>query len=100
MSKDFDIDTFGAIIDKHLKKNEIKMLIEIPEGTMEPEITSSFGIATMDLYILLHAMRKTLAQVMIDGNVDPDNKGEMISAMIDMIKADLINEEAADGGVD
>ena len=97
MSKDFDIDAFGAIIDEQLKKHEIKMLIEIPEGTMGPEITSSFGkIATMDLYILLHALRKTLAQVMIDGNVDPDHKGEMISAMIDMIKADLINEEAAD----
>ena len=35
-------------------------------------------------------------ELMIDANVDPDHKGEMISAMIDLIKADLINEEAAD----
>ena len=97
MGKDLDIDRFGAMVDEQLTNNEIQMVIRLPEGTLEPEIRSSFGeVATLDLYILLHALRKTLAQVVIDGNVDPDKKGDMISAMLDMVKADLIGEAADD----
>jgi hypothetical protein len=91
------IDKFGEVIDKALTDSDVWLKIKMPSGTMEPEITSCFGdIAVMDFYIMLHALRKTMEQVMIQAPVDPDKKEQLIDGMLAMVKADLMDEEAAD----
>ena len=88
-----DIDKFGAFVDKHLTENNVELLIRMPKGTMEPEIISSFqGISVMEFYIMLHALKKIVQNVMDEGQVDPKKKGKMINGMLKMVK-DAIMEE-------
>lgn len=89
------IDEFGEMIDKALTDSDVWLKIKMPSGTMEPAITSCFGnIAVMDFYIMLHALRKTMEQAMIQADVDPDKKEQLIDGMLEMVKADLMDEES------
>ena len=91
------IDKFGKIVDEMLLREHIKMLIELPEGTMEPRITSSFeqfGMdkTVMDFYILLNALRKNVSDMMGLEIVDPEKKEDMIHNLLDLVKQELIKE--------
>ena len=91
------IDKFGEVIDKALTDSDVWLKIKMPSGTMEPAITSCFGnIAVMDFYIMLHALRKTMEQVMIQADVDPEKKEQMIDGMLEMVKNNLMEAETAD----
>ena len=43
MSK-FDLDSFGEIIDQFLKENEVKMLLTLPEGTLDVQVMDNTGL--------------------------------------------------------
>lgn len=90
-----EFQALGDIIDKTILDNDVWLMVKIPSGTMEPVIESYFGkFATMDFYLLLHALRKTVAQVMIDADTDPEKKEAMIDGMLGMVKEELMKAEA------
>lgn len=91
------IEDFGKKMDEFLTEANVWLKIKMPSGTQEVEIESNLGdVATVDFYILLKAMEKTMRQVLLDASVNPDKKEAMIDGMIELVKADLMDEEAAD----
>ena len=55
---ELNIDTFGEIMDDFIEKNHIQMLIDIPEGTNEPQIKDNAQLGgVVQFYILLTAMK-------------------------------------------
>ena len=95
------IDKFGDVIEKMLLDNEITMVIKLPEGSMTPWMTSTFGELeeggkeVMELYILLHALKETIKELIKKQVTDPEKTEEMVEAMLAMVKAEIM-EEAAD----
>ena len=41
--EELTLEKFGEIMDEFLKNNEIRMLITLPEGTVEPQIQDNIG---------------------------------------------------------
>lgn len=92
MGKTQDLDTFGEIMDDIIKRSDIKLLIEMPEGTQEATVTGT-GIATLDFYIQLNAIIPTLAQVIRDmsGKEELDVEG-VFDGVFEMMKHDIIEK--------
>lgn len=92
MGKTLDLDTFGEIMDDLIKRSDIKLLIEMPEGTQEATVTGT-GVATLDFYIQLNAIIPTLAQVIRDmgGKKELDVEG-VLDGVFEMMKHDIIEK--------
>ena len=101
------IDKMGEIIDKFLLENDIGMMIRLPEGSMDPEIKSSFDEMgfdknVMDLYILLHAIANVVANLIKADFLDPDRAEDMLDGIFEMAKNEILKEicEVEDGNDD
>ena len=97
MSKELNIDEFNKMIDKRIREDDVKILIELPEGSMVPKITSVYGIPAIDLYIMIHALKKVITDLFEQGLLDPDKKGDFLDGILDMIKGEILEAEADDG---
>ena len=86
------------MIDKQIREDDVKLLIELPEGSMDPEIKSVYEIPVIDLYIMIHALKKVITDLFEQGKLlDPDKKGDFLDGIMDMIKGEILEEEADDG---
>ena len=87
-----DIDSFGEIMDKFLKENDIKMLIEMPKGTLKAEVRNNCEMpGVVDLYILLNAL-PSVSETVFD-QIENDNKTnqrDIVHAMMKMVENELI----------
>ncbi|MEE0141183.1 MAG: hypothetical protein U0I41_05665 [Coprococcus sp.] len=87
-----DIDSFGEIMDKFLKENDIKMLIEMPKGTLKAEVRNNCEMpGVVDLYILLNALPSVFETVF--DQIENDNKTnqrDIVHAMMKMVENELI----------
>ena len=98
MSQELNIDEFNKMIDERIREDDVKLLIELPEGSMEPIIKSIYGIPVIDLYIMIHALKKVITDLFKQGELlDPDKKGDFLDGIMDMIKGEILEEEADDG---
>lgn len=80
-----DIDRFGEIMDKFLKENDIKMLIEMPKGTLKAEVRNNCEMpGVVDLYILLNALPSVFETVF--DQIENDNKTNQRDIVHDMMK--------------
>lgn len=80
-----DIDSFGEIMDKFLKENDIKMLIEMPKGTLKAEVRNNYEmLGVVDLYILLNALPSVFETVF--DQIENDNKTNQRDIVHDMMK--------------
>lgn len=93
--KEFNIDTFGKIIDEFLKENEIGMLITLPKGSFEAKIDfpAMENNPIMELYIMLHALKKVINDIFILDIMDETKKSECLDGIFKMMKADILEEE-------
>lgn len=90
---EFNIDVFGEIIDGFLKENNVKMLIEYPEGTLEPEIKDNLELGwVVTFYLLTHAMKTALDGICSYEVVDETKKEDIIDALLEVIKAEVLEE--------
>ena len=87
------LEQFSEIIEKAIKESDVHIHINLPKDSMEPVVQSSFGVATIDLYILLHALRKVIHEIWSDGAFDPSKKEDVINGILQMVKEDLMKEE-------
>lgn len=95
------IDKFGEVIDKFLLESDIRMMIRLPEGSMDPEIKSSFDDIgfdrnVMNLYILLHAIANVVANLIKADFLDPERAEDMLDGIFDMAKKEILKEAADD----
>lgn len=94
------IDMFGAAIDDILEESDVRMVVRLPEGSMEATVmspfTGSMG-AVMDFYIMLHGLSKVV-QTLIEQNPDinPDTE-KMIDGILEMVKKDIMDKVQKDG---
>ena len=88
------IDIFAQAVDEMLVENEIRMIIKLPKGSMDPEIKSTLSQVgpEMEFYILLHALKKVASDLMSMDMIVPVKEEDMIDAMLQMVK-DAIFEE-------
>lgn len=92
---EFNIDAFTQAIDDMIKEEDIKLLIELPKGKLEAEVQSSFGIAALDLYIMLHGFKAVIDQFYADGGLmDPEKKGDFLDGIFEMIKGEILEGDA------
>lgn len=92
------IDILGQAVDDMLEENEVRMLITLPEGSMDPEIESAFSrtVPVMDFYILLHALKKVVSDFLDSDMIDPDKEEHMIDGMLQMVKDAIFEERQQD----
>lgn len=91
-NKELNLDTFGEIMNEIIEKTDIKMLIELPEGTQEAKVSGT-GIATVDFFIILVAIIPTFAQVIRDmGGKDAIDAPGVLDALWMMMKHDILEK--------
>lgn len=89
-----DLDKFGEIIDNFLKDNNISMLIEVPEGTLDPVIKDNADMGpVIEFYILLIALKAIGKQLRSDMGITSQEEWEgAIDGILKLVKKDLMEE--------
>ncbi|MDY4835565.1 MAG: hypothetical protein SO181_10565 [Frisingicoccus sp.] len=89
-----DLDKFGEIIYNFLKDNNISMLIEVPEGALDPVIKDNTGMGpVIKFYILLIALKATGKQLRSDMGITSQEAWEgAIDGILKLVKNDLMEE--------
>ena len=95
------IDKFGAVVDDIIKEEHVGMVIDFPAGSMDPDIKSSFekmgeGRSIFELYILLHAIKKSIENILSLGYMDETKKAEMLDSILEIIRNDVLKEAAGE----
>ena len=89
-----DLDKFGEAIYNYLKDNNISMLIEVPEGTLDPVIKDNTGMGpVIKFYILLIALKAMGKQLRSDMGIALQEEWERaIDGILKLAKNDLMEE--------
>lgn len=89
-----DLDKFGEIIDNFLKDNDVSMLINIPEGTLDPIVKDNVGMGSViRFYILLIALESIGKQLKSDMGITSQEEWEgAIDGILKLVKNDLMEE--------
>ena len=89
-----DLDKFGEIIGNFLKDNDVSMLINIPDGTLDPIIKDNVGMGSViRFYILLIALESIGKQLKSDMGITSQEKWEgAIGGILKLVKKDLMEE--------
>ena len=95
---ELDLDKFGEIMDDFLKKNEIRMLITLPEGSIEPVVEDNVDLcSTVHFYILLNSIGTVCQQM--QKAMDIDKKSEewanVVHVLLKMVEAELLEDDTA-----
>ena len=87
-----DLDKFGEIIDDFLKKEEVCMLVKLPEGTLDAEVEDNIGAGSvMQFYFLLQAFESIGKQVRKDmGIVEQEDWKNVVDSLTGILKKDLL----------
>ena len=89
-----DLDKFGEAIDNYLKDNNISMLIEVPEGTLDPVIKDNTDMGpVIKFYILLIALKAIGKQLRSDMDIVSQEEWEgAIDGILDLVRRGLVEE--------
>lgn len=95
---ELDLDKFVEIMDDFLKKNEIRMLITLPEGSIEPVVEDNVDLgSTVHFYILLNSIGTVCQQM--QKAMDIDKKSEewanVVHVLLKMVEAELLEDDTA-----
>lgn len=87
-NKKLDLDSIGEIMDKFILDNDISLLINMPAGTIEPEIQDNTDMGpVMRLYILLNALVAVVKNVI---RIEKDAREDLVDGIIDLVKKDIM----------
>ena len=92
---ELDLDNFGEIMDDFLKKNEIRMLITLPEGSIEPVVQDNVDLgSTVHFYILLNSIGTVCQQMQKDMDIDKKSEewANVVHVLLKMVEAELLEE--------
>lgn len=84
-------ERFGEIMDDFLEKNEINMLITLPEGTLEPRISDNTGMGSVVQFYILLATIPTVFKAMFElTGLDENEKESLIDGMLELVKNEMV----------
>ena len=90
-NKKLDLDSFGEIIDKFILDNDISLLINMPAGTIEPEIQGNTGMGTvMQFYIVLNALVAVVKNVTDLMGIEKDAREDLVDEILCLVKKDIM----------
>lgn len=93
-----DLEKFGEIIDNFLKENHVQMLIDMPEGALDPIVKDNIGAgAVMKFYFLLNALSTVVKEMKKDMGISSDDTEEwekVVDGIMELVKNDLMASEA------
>lgn len=92
-----DLDKFGEIIDNFLKENHVQMLIEMPEGTLEPIVKDNIGAGSvMKFYFLINAIPAVGKEMKKDMDIPSDDREgweEVVDVILKLLKSELMEDK-------
>lgn len=97
-NKTMNLDAFGEIMDKFIRESEIKMLITLPEGSVDAEVQDNVKAGgVMQFYIMLNAfpsVAKRMKEDMkrADLELDESKWEDVVDALLELLKKDLMEE--------
>ena len=95
---ELNLDKFGEIMDDFLKKNEIRMLVTLPAGSIEPVVEDNVGLgSTVHFYILLNSIATVCQQMQKDMGIDKSSAGwaNVVHELLKMVEAELLEVDMA-----
>ncbi len=97
--KNLNAETFGNIMNDIITERDIAVMIEMPAGTQEPTISGGTGVATVDLYFILAALKPTLKRLICElgGAENVEVKG-VIHGSLKLVEDDILSDLGIDGG--
>ena len=88
---ELNINEVGRIMDELIYKNDIKLLISIPENSREINIQSNFfDTPATNLYIHLNALGKTFKDLLNTGMIDESKKEAFLDGMLQLVRNDIL----------
>lgn len=88
-----EIDEFGAKVDELLTEKKIHLNITFQKGSLDPEFESNYQASPiLNLYLLIRSMKKGLEDLLEFGIVDEDRKENVIDALMEMLKNDILDD--------
>lgn len=97
-TKELNLDTFGEMMDDIITKTDVRMLIELPEGTQEAQVIGT-GIATVEFFVLNAAIVPTLAQIIRDlGGRDKLDVPGVLDGLWEYMKHDILEKLDGEAG--
>lgn len=91
---EFNLDSFGAIIDDFITENECQMLITFPKGSGEPKVQDNMGAGpVLAFYFLLKALTPTLNDLfnILGGKEGFDREG-LVDELLKLVREELLEE--------
>lgn len=96
--KDSLLDAFGKAMDEFLKVNHVQMLIEMPEGTIEPKIMDNIKMGSVvQFYMLLTALVPVFMDMVGQLGEDFDWLS-FIDGCLDLVKDEVVEGMESEGG--
>lgn len=84
-----NLEEFGNIIDKFLKDNPIQMIVEMPEGTIEPTVVTNSNLGpVVEFYILLQATKTVFGH--FRDILKEDMEEDFIDKLFEMLKTEIL----------
>ncbi len=93
---ELNLDTFGEIMDRFLRDNEIDMLLTLPKGTQDVTVEDNVGFgAVVQFYILLNAINPIATAMCKQMGIDrkSDDWAEVVDELLNLVKTELLDED-------
>ena len=97
-ANELNLDKFGEIMDDFLKKNEIRMLVTLPEGSIDPVVEDNVGLgSTVHFYILLNSIGAVCEQMQKDMGIDKASAEwvNVVHELLKMVEGELLEVDTA-----
>lgn len=90
-----DLYKFGELMDEFLKKEEVAMIIRLPEGTLEAQVEDNIGAGSvMQFFFLLQAFESIVKQMKSDMGIENKNDWESaVDELLKILRKDLLEVE-------
>lgn len=94
-NKKLDLDSFGEIMDKFILDNDISLLINMPAGTIEPEIQDNTGMGpVMQFYIVLNALPRIVTETMDLMKIPDSEREHLVDEILKLVNDDILEVSA------
>ena len=90
-----DLDKFIELMDIFLEKEEVCMLVKLPEGTLEAEVEDNVGAGSVvQFFSLLQAFESIVKQMNSDMGIENKNDWESaVDELLKILRKDLLEVE-------
>ena len=90
-----DLDKFIELMDIFLEKEEVCMLVKLPEGTLEAEVEDNVGArSVVQFFFLLQAFESIVKQMKSDMGIENKNDWESaVDELLKILRKDLLEVE-------